>query len=145
MNTKQKLAYIAIGGLLVATGMIISPLNAQKDKFGEIECTKLTVVGDKGIPLIELSSLQQSGFISVEHEDKNFGRVAIGVHSYVLPQGGYVFVEGRNGENTVLGVDGDGGFVSVSTGNSCGPLAEMAIRKLSNGHLEGAFNQSSTR
>ena len=45
MNTKQKLAYIAIGGLLVATGMIISPLNAQKDKFGDIECESLKVTG----------------------------------------------------------------------------------------------------
>lgn len=54
MNTKQKLAYIAIGGLLVATGMIISPLNAQKEKFGEIECTKLSVADEDGTPRVVL-------------------------------------------------------------------------------------------
>ena len=54
MNTKQKLAYIVLGGVLVAAGMIISPLNAQKEKFGEIECTKLTVADDDGTPKIIL-------------------------------------------------------------------------------------------
>ena len=54
MNTKQKLAYIAIGGVLVVTGMIISPLNSQKDKFGEIECTMLTVVDAAGRSMVQV-------------------------------------------------------------------------------------------
>ena len=48
MNTKQKLQYIVVGGVIGVLGMLIgmtvSPLSAQRDKFGEIECTKLTVV-----------------------------------------------------------------------------------------------------
>lgn len=54
MNTKQKLVYIAIGGLLVATGMIISPLNAQNEKFGDIECDSLRIFNKKGNTIIEM-------------------------------------------------------------------------------------------
>ena len=61
MNTKQKLAYIAIGGLLVATGMTISPLNAKHDKFGDIECTKLTVRGPDGQQRVKITADELHG------------------------------------------------------------------------------------
>ena len=47
MNFRQKLAYTALGGGLMLVGMLfssISPLTAQKDVFGEITCSNLTVV-----------------------------------------------------------------------------------------------------
>ena len=49
MNLRTKLSYTAIGGLLMLIGMLASSvfmpnLIAQKDKFGDIECTSLTVV-----------------------------------------------------------------------------------------------------
>ena len=125
VNWKAALACSALGSFFTILGMLVSPLEADRDKFGEIECTKLTVVGDT--------------------KEGDFGRVVIGVHSpeFVLPRGGFLAVVGENGEHTELGVNGDGGFVRVSTGNSCGSLAEMGVRKLSNGHLEGFFDQSS--
>jgi hypothetical protein len=44
MNLVQRLAHIALGGVLVAIGVAISPLNAERDKFGDIECTSLSIV-----------------------------------------------------------------------------------------------------
>ena len=53
MNFKEKLAYTALGGLLMlVVGMLftsISPLTAQKDVFGHITCSSLTVVDTNGI------------------------------------------------------------------------------------------------
>ena len=54
-KTLNKLAYIAIGGVLVVFGLMISPFNAQKDNFGKIECTKLVVVDGYGHAGITLS------------------------------------------------------------------------------------------
>ena len=89
MNTKQKLAYIAIGGLLVATGMIISPLNAQKEKFGEIECERLNVTRK-----IRCESL---------HVDKNGGS------TYV--DGSSIIIKNR----TADGMGGDALFLAPTT------------------------------
>ena len=49
MKLRNKLSYITLGGLLMLIGMLASSvfmpsLFAQRDKFGEIECTSLTVV-----------------------------------------------------------------------------------------------------
>ncbi len=59
MNFSHKLGYIALGGLLMFIGMMASSifmpnLVAQRDKFGEIECTALTVVDVDGIQLVKL-------------------------------------------------------------------------------------------
>ena len=47
-NWKVKRAYAGFGCLFgsicTIMGMLASPVTAQKDKFGEIECTNLTVV-----------------------------------------------------------------------------------------------------
>ena len=51
MNTREKFRYMAFGGALVFLGMVgamMSPLTAEKDKFGEIECRRLTVVDADG-------------------------------------------------------------------------------------------------
>lgn len=49
----HKLRYMALGGLsvfigMLTAGMLMPSLVAQRDKFGEIECTGLRVVGDYG-------------------------------------------------------------------------------------------------
>ena len=89
MNTKQNLAYIAIGGLLVATGMIISPLNAQKDKFGDIECTKLTVRGPDGQQRVKITA-----------DDIHGGRLLI-------------FGNKKTGEYVAIDVDEEGGDIKI--------------------------------
>ena len=39
-----KLVYAGFGFLFAVIGMLLSPVTAQRDKFGEIECRRLTVV-----------------------------------------------------------------------------------------------------
>lgn len=147
VNWKAALACSALGSYFTILGMLVSPLEADRDKFGEIECTKLTVVGDKGIPLIELNSNHRRGSILVNHENENFGYVFIGVDYWIRSQGGFISVVGRNGENAMLGISDYGGFASMSTGKAfnCKPLAELGIQKLSDGNLQGAFNQFTTK
>ena len=59
-NWKVKLVYIGFGTvfgcLCTIMGMLASSVTAQRDKFGEIECTKLAVVDQQGNPKVELSS-----------------------------------------------------------------------------------------
>ena len=160
MNTKQKLAYIAIGGLLVATGMIISPLNAQKDKFGEIECTKLTVVNGEGkasvilcgemfdaldhlLPNVEAVVIYE-GNIQLNDNDSGSvwvegGKVTVydkdgesGVSLRITTNGGRVNAFDKAGNvKGMLGIDEHGGFVQTS-GRSKG-YAIMGINDEGNG------------
>ena len=152
MKLRYKLSYIALGGLLMLIGILASSvfmpnLFAQRDRFGDIECTKLTIVGDKGIPLIELNSNHRRGSITVHHVNENYGYVSIGVDGWLRSQGGFISVVGRNGENAMLGISDYGGFASMSTGKAFSgkPLAEIGIQKLSNGMLQGVFNQHTTQ
>ena len=107
MNTKQKLAYIAIGGLLVATGMIISPLNAQKDKFGDIECGSLKVTGVLqivGFPGGGGSTIMTGGHIFIHDLEANRHNVDIGVDEH----GGYVAIKGRSKGSAIMGINKKG-------------------------------------
>ena len=56
MRFVHKLCYIALGGFLFALGTIISPIIAERTKFSEVECTKLTVVDRDGDPVVVLSA-----------------------------------------------------------------------------------------
>ena len=56
MRLVHKLCYIALGGFLFALGTIISPIIAERTKFSEVECTKLTVVNRDGDPVVVLSA-----------------------------------------------------------------------------------------
>ena len=51
MKYREKLGYMALGGLLMLVGMLaanLTPLTAQRDSFGEITCTGLRVVDSEG-------------------------------------------------------------------------------------------------
>ena len=59
MNARAKFSHMAFGGALVFLGMLgalMSPLTAKNDKFGEIECTKLTVVDAEDGGRVDISS-----------------------------------------------------------------------------------------
>ena len=67
-NWKVKVAYAGCGCLFgsfcTKMGMLASPVIAHKDKFGDIECTSLKVVGKSGDPIagsIERASLTVMG------------------------------------------------------------------------------------
>ena len=68
MNTREKFRYMAFGGALVFLGMLgamMSPLTAEKDKFGEIECTRLKVVDADGKELVVLGANLRGGQVDV--------------------------------------------------------------------------------
>ena len=134
MNTKQKLAYIAIGGLLVATGMIISPLNAQKDKFGDIECESLKVTGVLqivGLPGGGGSTIMTGGAIILSNFPQKHN-MKIGTND---KYGGYILIHDleANRNNVDIGVDEHGGYVAIK-GRSKGS-AIMGINKKGNGAM----------
>lgn len=55
-NWQVKLVYAGFGGFLMLVGMVLSPVTAQREKFGEIVCTKLSVVDRAGVPRVVLST-----------------------------------------------------------------------------------------
>ena len=68
MKLRNKLSYIALGGLLMLIGMLASSvfmpnLFADRDKFGDIECTGLRVVNDRGEMVVELRSGFRGGLV----------------------------------------------------------------------------------
>ena len=59
-----KLVYAGFGFLFAVIGMLLSPVTAQRDKFGEIECRLLTVVNAPGRPRVVLGVYEDGdGFI----------------------------------------------------------------------------------
>ena len=86
MKLRNKLSYIALGGLLMLIGMLASSvfmpnLFAQRDKFGLIECTELRVLGKDGLPFPKVAlgvDEHGSGLVSVYGKDAT-PKVALGV------------------------------------------------------------------
>lgn len=69
MNTKHFVVISGIvGGVIgsLLTAMLVPPVTAERDKFGEIECTKLTIVHpDYKQPAVVLDSDRYGGAIKV--------------------------------------------------------------------------------
>ena len=112
-DLKVKLAYMGFGGIIAIIGMLfgigmVSSSTAQKDKFGEIECSSLRVVDEDGITRVILSTDDRAGY-----DDENI-RVSIDGDAY----DGSVRVYGEAGSKfgsakAVLGIS----RVGISEGN----------------------------
>ena len=112
-NWKVKLVYIGFGTvfgcLCTIIGMLASPVTAQRDKFGEIECTKLTVVDERGNVKIGLVVDEYSGQVGVAGKD---GEVLVTLSAG--EDGGTVGVHSKDEESrAMLSADEDGGRVRV--------------------------------
>ena len=104
MNTKH---YLVISGIIgsLLTALLVSPVTANTDKFGDIECTSLKVVDANSIALVMLS---------------------IGEH------GGRINAFGKDGESLAsLGIGEDGGALEI-TGNA-GALCTCGTRRTGRG------------
>ena len=108
MKLRNKLSYMALGGLLMLIGMLASSvfmpnnLIAQRDKFGDIECNSLRVVDADGAVQVILSANWMDKW--------NTSGVWIGNNSY----GGHVVAKGNDGKREAsLSVDVKGGVVDV--------------------------------
>ena len=100
-----KLAYAGLGFLFAVMGMLASPLAAQRDKFGDIECTSLTLVDKNGNAMANLSTRKHGGHVSVAGKN---GSVSL----YVGDYGGSVEVSNNNEvASASLGIANFDGFL----------------------------------
>lgn len=138
MNTKHYLLISGIvGGIIgsLLTTLLVSPVTAQKDKFGEIECTSLTVIDAEGREVVFLSRNEHGGLVSVYGMGlESEAKLGIGKH------GGHVSVEGKKGI-VELNVGKDGAHVDVSDslGIYLGASVSLGVSKiegLSSGYVE---------
>ncbi len=103
-NWKQALGLMALGSVFTFVGMLLSPVTAQRDKYGEIECTKLTIVDSKGNERVLLTN---EGFIKIENENGTVSSIRGGdIRTYYLTieQNGMPIARlGRDDKNFVAG------------------------------------------
>lgn len=109
-----KVAFAGIGclfgSLCTIMGMLASPVTAQKDRFGEIECRSLKIVDADGATKVELSVYKNGGLVDVLGNENQSG-VLLNVNEL----GGVVAVLGEDGEvKAGLRIYEDGGAVFVS-------------------------------
>lgn len=96
-------AFSAAAGMVI--GLCVSPLTAQRGTFGEITCTKLSLVNPDGKDALVLGTKDGNGYIEA------FGTAA--KPAVVMggdPDGGFVVVAGKDGMS--------GGIISVKDGVS---------------------------
>lgn len=127
-NWKVKLAYAAFGCLFgsicTIMGLLASPVTAQRDKFGDIECSSLRVVDATGVARVRIRLGAYGGYVGVYGKDSN-SRASLGVTGY----GGDVEVYDRDGQvKAVLGVHEHGGVVSVG-GKATGMGAQLGVNE----------------
>lgn len=97
-----KLAYAGFGALLLFIGMMLSPVTAQRDKFGEIECTGLTIFDEAGVARVRLGANEHGGGERGGHLDilDDNGRSL--VSAYTNEYGGRVNLFGFKNTNMLL-------------------------------------------
>ena len=136
-DLKVKLVYMGFGGMIAIIGMLfaigmLSSVTAQRDKFGEIECTKLRVVDTDGNSVVSVEGDRFSGGVKVFDKDGAlkallsgseltggglgiYGKnrkvmVILSAHEH----GGNVCAYGTDGKSRAsLGIVEDGGVVQV--------------------------------
>ena len=122
---KVKLVYIGFGTvfgcLCTIIGMLASPVTAQRDKFGEIECTSLRVVDEDGVPRVEIAvSGGDCGVIVIDKDGVPKADLSVDEH-----HGGYVGVYDKTGKSAALRVGIYGGRVAVNGKDEQGALLSV--------------------
>ena len=129
MQYREKLGYIALGGVLMLIGMlgagVMLTLGAQDEKanlnVGQITCTGLTVVNEKRTSVM-LNGDKDGGFVHVFGAG---GRVAI-IGDENGDKVDVYFKDSRSIPEARLSADEDGGFVHVR-GFREGQLAAVTL------------------
>ncbi len=125
MKTKHSLFISGIvGGVIgsLLTASLVSPVTAQRDKFDTIQCSRLEVVDETGMPRVALMTDEGSGFVGIGSKDKGFLTMA----SHFITFGG------KESKPVIrLSIDERGGHVSVY-GKGKGQAA-MGINEYGNG------------
>ena len=116
MNHKQKLGYMALGAGILAVGIIIGQvitpgIEAQSNGvFGEIQCTKLTVVDNMGKPAVRLGSYENWGNGVIVYNKQ--GKGAVRLRSNALGNGVVVYNK-QEEPSVVLASDEESNVIAV--------------------------------
>ena len=116
MHFKQKLTYMALGGLLVLAGYILASLandsvaqsGTEDVTFGEITCRGLTVVDGEGKRGVRLWINEYGGRV------KTFGKDGGSATLQISWDGGVIAVKGNDGGYALLSTNEHGGIVAAS-------------------------------
>ena len=141
MNLVQRLAHIALGGVLVATGLIIGlSFSSQATPTGEfdvIECKGLRIVDDTGNTMIRFSSFPVGGFVEESVNRYNDEGSSSGLPTSLAPTlGGEITIFGNDEKaKVVLRVNTDGGQLKVWSNDGRKPKVIMGINKYGNGDV----------
>ena len=140
MNYRQKLGYLALGGVLMLIGMVtattlIPSLIAQDNPdligemdsaaFNELTCNKLTVVDENGNPGGLLFIDENGGTVTVVNKNGNPGVLLLNDES----GGGVLVYDKTENPKVALGSNEDGGIVAVyddTANHAVGLLANEA-------------------
>lgn len=132
-NWKVKLTYAGFGSLFgslcTIMGMLASPVTAQRDKFGDIECTSLTVVDADGDEMVTLGGgnrlgQRPGGNVTVYDED---GKQKVWL--FAETSGGSVVIwhKGGTAGQVHLSTNKYGGVVSVSSTDGILGVTRVAL------------------
>ena len=115
----HKLRYMALGGLLMFIGMLTASvlmpsLVAQRDKFGEIECTGLRVVDSEGDAVIVFSTNQMDvvRMLVSANTGQNGNKPEVWIISGDNQAGVHVFGDNGKGQARLYAGE-DGGQVDI--------------------------------
>ena len=134
-NWKVKVAYAGFGclfgSLCTIMGMLASPVTAQRDKFGNIECISLRIVDGDGETKVALGVGERGGFVGVFDKDGEEWKAALSGYEH----GGFVVVAGKDGvRNAQLSVNERGGAVRVY-GKDGNPKVGLGVTEHGNGSV----------
>ena len=128
-NWQQKLAFAGFACLFTIIGMLLSPVTAQRDKFGDIECTSLKVVGADGFSRVSIGAGSLGGYVVVYDDDISGASKA---ELNISPRGGYIKANGKDGVSTVVIDFNAHGGILLAHGKGKGKVA-IEINENGNG------------
>lgn len=150
LNWKIKLVYIGVGSLFgclcTIIGMLASPATAQRNKFQEIECTKLTLIDPiTGKITAELRTDEHGGLLYLFGSNENRGGVRLGVDN---DGGGLTMFSnlkiGSAHVSASMGTSKEGaGVVSINHKNGGGVFISATKRGGGFLHTKGANHDNS--
>ena len=131
-----------VGGIIgsVLTALLISPAKAHRDKFGEIECTRLAIVDAEGNERILLSTNLSEHVLSHKVTAQGVRVSDTKVRVLGTEYGGRVQVYDEDGATVVL-LDSDklGGYITVSGKDG---ISGVQLKNLEHGGFIGASGKN---
>ena len=143
-NWKQTLGLMALGSIFTIIGMLLSPVTAQRDKFGHIQCSGTTVADAQGNIRVVISADRGFGGGNVQVYGEYGG---IGAELNGGYRGGSVVTNAKNGKSNafihswfeygLIGVEDDAGtrMVTLAGNDQGGEVKVHGKRRESNVRL----------